>query len=790
MKEDTSNLAVLESLSKHFTQAAERVREAKARAGAKKAEAEAETIGAVEVQAGGLYGIFNIADTSVRCLIDPGADRNCLSWATFIGLPNHYKVQWMPAEDLADEYILTLEFLAGSPCKVKGVVELPVMSPLGNVEQEFYIIEGARLDLLGNPWMRAVQAAVCFKHDEVRNDIASMSLSTRSNYPNHDVLQTQAHITEIKNIKDLEATFDPSLNEEQREDILAVLNKHSEVWAKTKVACSKGHLYRIDTGAAPPVVSPHRHYSTKTIQELTRLTRELLEAGALRRSTSSWLSQPVLVTKKDGTSRLCVDFRNLNAVTISDPFQAPPAASVIAALGHAKVFIVMDLKNSFNQIKLHPDDAHKTAFWSPLGQMEWTCVAFGLLNGTSAMARFLYINLLGINGVAVYVDDIVIYADSVAEALKCLDQVLARLKEIGACVNVNKCRFGVKSMVFLGYHIDSGKVTPPQESINAIQNIKVPSDVTQVRRLLGMVGYFRHFIKDFALVAAPLYELLQKSEPFTMTETRIEAINQLKAKLLECPTLYNPHPDWEYVLDTDASTTAIGAVLMQQDPEGHLYPLRFGSRRLTPTERNWPIYELEGFAIVYFILSYRPYLIGRHFTIHSDHKPLQWLWKIDKPRLARWSMAIQQFDFTIIYNPGTTQEHADIFTRDVDYTIADEFVDKHLPFLGPINVKERIQRIERESLGTDPVEHIPVKTRAQVSTENHNLTYHEVAFPSPHDFITRPPSYLNVPRIASRRKITMSTSDLVHSLSRTHCEAKYYSAFIIPELERTKELRR
>ncbi|EZG42990.1 RNA-directed DNA polymerase [Gregarina niphandrodes] len=130
-------------------------------------------------------------------------------------------------------------------------------------------------------------------------------------------------------------------------------------------------LYRIDTGEATPIVEPHRHFAPKTLEELKRLTRELLEAGAIRRSTSNWLSQPVIVAKKDGSSRLCVDFRSLNAVTKSDPFNAPDAAAIIRQLGHSKLFVVMDLKNSFNQMKIHPDDRHKTAFWTPLGQMEW-----------------------------------------------------------------------------------------------------------------------------------------------------------------------------------------------------------------------------------------------------------------------------------------------------------------------------------------------------------------------------------------------------------------------------------
>ncbi|EZG42965.1 putative enzymatic polyprotein, partial [Gregarina niphandrodes] len=320
--------------------------------------------------------------------------------------------------------------------------------------------------------------------------------------------------------------------------------------------------------------------------------------------------------------------------------------------------------------------------------MEWLGVPFGLLNGTSALARWLYLNVIDLEGVAVYVDDIVIHADDETTLLKYFEAMMKRLHEIGAYINVTKCKFGVDEIEFLGFNIKGGRLTPPRESIKAINAIKLPHDTTTIRRFLGMVGYFRNFIKDFANIAGPLYELLQKEVTFKMTDERISAFHLLQKALSECPGLANPHPSWPYVLDTDASTTAIGACLMQLDENNCLHPVRFGSRRLTPAERNWPIYELEGFAVVHFILAFRPYLIGRTFTVRSDHKPLQWLWKIDKPRLARWSMALQQFDFKIVYNPGTAQEQVDIFTRDVDFTTADEYVDRHL---GMVNVEKPVE---------------------------------------------------------------------------------------------------
>ncbi|EZG43107.1 putative reverse-transcriptase-like protein [Gregarina niphandrodes] len=366
---------------------------------------------------------------------------------------------------------------------------------------------------------------------------------------------------------DLQQNFGAQLTDEVKTNIIDILDRYSEVWQTTRVACSKNFIYRIDTGNASPIVEPHRHFAPKTLEELKRLTRDLLQAGAVRRSNSNWLSQPVIVSKKDGSSRLCVDFRSLNAVTKADPFNAPDAAAVIRQLGHAKIFIVMDLKNSFNQMRIHPDDRCKTAFWTPLGQMEWLGVPFGLLNGTSALARWLYLNVIDLEGVAVYVDDIVIHADDETTLLKYFEAMMKRLAEIGAYINVTKCKFGVEEIEFLGFNIKGGRLTPPTESVKAINAIKLPYDTTTVRRFLGMVGYFRNFIKDFAKIAGPLYELLQKDVPFKMTDERIASFQELQKALTECPGLANPHHSWPYVLDTDASTTAIGACLMQLDEQ-------------------------------------------------------------------------------------------------------------------------------------------------------------------------------------------------------------------------------
>ncbi|EZG42991.1 retroviral aspartyl protease, partial [Gregarina niphandrodes] len=378
----------LESLAKYFNDSCDRVKEQKAKAAAKKNEPMAGAVNvASEQESGGLYGRFVIADTQVTCLVDPGADKNIISWQQLQTLPLEYRCLWRPNEDGE----MMLNFIQGS-CEVVGTINLPVISPLGNVEMEFCIVKDARLNILGNPWMRTLSAAICFKNDEVRNEIGQLPLFTGEMVTYADVFSTTQSIVDVNILSDLKQNLGETLSDATKSRIVDILEKYSEAWKKTRVACSKNFVYRIDTGEATPIVEPHRHFAPKTLEELKRLTRELLEAGAIRRSTSNWLSQPVIVAKKDGSSRLCVDFRSLNAVTKSDPFNAPDAAAIIRQLGHSKLFVVMDLKNSFNQMKIHPDDRHKTAFWTPLGQMEWHGVPFGLLNGTSALARWLYLN--------------------------------------------------------------------------------------------------------------------------------------------------------------------------------------------------------------------------------------------------------------------------------------------------------------------------------------------------------------------------------------------------------------
>ncbi|EZG42968.1 retroviral aspartyl protease, partial [Gregarina niphandrodes] len=230
MKEDSSNLAVLEGLSKYFNDACERVKEAKSKAAARKAETATENsrlAGAVNVttdeESGGLYGKFLIGNTDIVCLVDPGADKNIMNWKTLENLPIEYKCQWKPIE----EGQMTLNFVQGS-CAVTGSIELPVTSPLGNVEMEFYIVKEARLNILGNPWMRALKAAVCFKEDEVRNEVGKLSLFTKDIVPYSDAFSVTTKVVDVNVMADLQQNFGKQLTDEVKSNIITVLERYSE----------------------------------------------------------------------------------------------------------------------------------------------------------------------------------------------------------------------------------------------------------------------------------------------------------------------------------------------------------------------------------------------------------------------------------------------------------------------------------------------------------------------------------------------------------------------------------
>ena len=566
-----------------------------------------------------------------------------------------------------------------------------VNSALGNLEQEFHVIHDGRIDILGLPWIQAIGLNIMYPSKSLTSELSraivafndsveSASLCTFS-VQQESVLQQAA---EVFTLEQIQASIDPSLREEERNLLVEILIKYPSIWQQSGVG--KCNLLKCEIRLKPgtePIRQASRRYSAEQSAEIVRQVTDLLQAGAIRPSKSPWCSQNVMIPKKGGEWRMCTDYRDVNKVTVKDSFPLPLIQDLIDRLDGAKYFIAMDMKAGFHQIRMDSASSEITAFATPNGLFEYTVMPFGLVNAPAIfqrMAQMVFGEDYG-NICLVYIDDIIIFAKTFEELVARFEKCCEHMQRSNIYINVRKCRFGFRQIKYLGHIISEGRCMPDPESLSKVDALVTPRDVQSLRRFLGCMGFFRMFIPNYAEVTRPLHLLLRKDKSFDWSQDCDIAHKSLKAALKRSPIyLELPRSNWEFVLDTDASTLVIAAVLMQRDPENpkKLHVIQYASHSLTDAESKWAIQELEAYAIVWAIIKFEHYLRDRPFTVRTDHQSLSWLWSSVKRRLSRWAMFLQDFNFSIIYQPGTQQSHVDIFTRDVAVHPLDEVIDDRI----------------------------------------------------------------------------------------------------------------
>ena len=458
-----------------------------------------------------------------------------------------------------------------------------------------------------------------------------------------------------------------SLKKSQRKQVQQVLHRFKGV-LRDKPGRTSVTEHKINTKSSRPVrQAPYRipyAYRAAVDQEL----RDMMKEGVIEPSKSDWASPMVIVKKKDNSLRICVDYRKLNAETEIDAYPMPRIDDILDQIGQAKYLSTLDLARGYWQVPVANEDRHKTAFTTPFGLYQFTVMPFGLSGAPATFQRLMDHMTEGIHHFAhAYLDDLVIFSSTWEEHLEHLSIVLARLQEAGLSVKPSKCQFAVSECVYLGHVVGGGRVLPVKDKLEAIGSFPVPEDKKQLRSFLGLAGYYRRFIPDFATVAAPLTDLTKSSKPQRVDWTRKcgEAFEKLKAALSSSPVLWSPDFTRPFVLQTDASDVGVGAVLSQCDNEGLDHPICYFSRKLLPRECNYSTIEKECLAIKLSVEAFQVYLTGRTFTIQTDHRALQWLdnMKDSRSRLTRWSLSLQPFKFKVEHRKGRDNANADTLSR-------------------------------------------------------------------------------------------------------------------------------
>lgn len=428
--------------------------------------------------------------------------------------------------------------------------------------------------------------------------------------------------------------------------------------------------HKIPTNDEVPIYV--RQYKLPQMQklEIKQKLEKMLKENIICESNSPWNSPAILVEKKseDGKKkwRLVIDYRKLNEISIADSFPIPNISDILDQLGGAKYFSTLDLANGYHQLLVHKKDREKTAFSTDSNHYEWIRMPMGLKNAGRTFQRVMNRILTGLIGedCFVYLDDIVIYGKNLEDHNEKLIRIFNRIKKFNLKLQPEKCKFLRKETIYLGHLITADGIMPDPAKIECVLKFPRLRKEKDVKSFLGLVGYYRKFIDNFAGIAKPLTQLLRKNVPFKWTEKCQNAFDVLKQILTTSPILQYPNFEKEFILTTDSSGFAISAILSQGEI-GNDLPVAFASRTMNDAETRYGISEQEMLAVVWGVQQYRPYLWGRKFKVVSDHQALVWIFNVKNPssRLFRWKIKLAEYDYEIIHKKGKLNLNADALSR-------------------------------------------------------------------------------------------------------------------------------
>ncbi len=395
--------------------------------------------------------------------------------------------------------------------------------------------------------------------------------------------------------------------------------------------------------------------------------QEALRQGFLHPSTFPAASSFFFVSKKDGGLRPCIDHRILNSQTVKFPYPLPLVPAALEELHGARIFSKLDLRSAYNLIRIRPGDEWKTAFITPTGHYEYLVMPYGLANSPSVFQGFMnevFRQFLH-QFIIVYIDDILIYSRNQAEHRHHVEQVLQKLREHHLYLKLEKCEFHRHIIQFLGYVISPQGVQMDNNKLQAIRDWPIPSTVKELLRFLGFANFYRLFIRAFSSITAPLTSMLrQKPKSLSWSSEASRSFDLLREAFCTAPTLAHPDPQRPFIVEVDASTVGVGAVLSQHHGEPpKLHPCAYFSRKLSTAEQNYDIGNRELLAIKFALEEWRHWLEGavHPFQVITDHRNLEYLRDAKRlnPRQARWALFFTRFNFTVTYRPGAQNSRAD-----------------------------------------------------------------------------------------------------------------------------------
>jgi hypothetical protein len=476
----------------------------------------------------------------------------------------------------------------------------------------------------------------------------------------------------------------PDLTPEHQQKLLSIVEQNRDAFAfdNSELFPYTGDHpeFKVPLTTDKKIMQPPRKYTLKEQEALDKQYQELCDLGFIYQvpvnAEYKYGCNTVVAPKKDSDgnwtkTRICNDYRQINEATPLDSYKMHLPEDLWNKAKTAKFFTKIDLRMGFMQLPVHIDSQPQTGFWWKEKLWLYRRAPFGLKNLPAHFQRVVDYELsrAGLDSfVASYIDDLLIYSDTADEHLSHIERVLKMLAAVGLHAHPDKTILAANVVEFLGHYVTNDGTSPLAAKVRAIANMPDPKDVSELRSVIGFLNYYRCYLKNFAITASPLYELLKKEnmKKFPFTQEHVEAIRCLKRELCK-PGLYlkAPDPNKPFILHTDWSHTGIGAVLGQIDDEKHENMIACISRSLNNAEKNYSSYRGELLAVVWAVRTFRQYLAGRRFTVYTDHRPLAYLLRANdlEGQIARWAMALQEYEMEIIYRPGCQNQNADVPSR-------------------------------------------------------------------------------------------------------------------------------
>jgi hypothetical protein len=609
-----------------------------------------------------IFGTFAINSLSASVLFDSGANRSfvSLAFSSRLGVPSSLLDTPLEIEVAVGKSVLVRDKLDGCSIVIEGSVFPISLIPIDIVSFDVVV---------GMDWMARVSAEIVCAKKLVRIPLESGGFAFAHGERSGGSMQM---ISQMKARKCLEkgcvaflAYAMPTPKEDLKLGDIEVVREFEDVFPADLPGLppARGIEFQIELvpGAKPIAKAPYR-LAPSEMKEMMSQVQELLSKGFIRPSSSPWGAPVLFVKKKDGSMRMCIDYRELNKVTVKNKYPLPRIDDLFDQLQGATYFSKIDLRSGYHQVQVREKDIPKTAFRTRYGHYEFMVMPFGLTN-----APAIFMDLMNRvcsqfldRSVIVFIDDVLIYSKSEEDHRRHLREVLETLRVEKLYAKFSKCEFWLREIQFLGHLIGESGIKVDPAKIEAIKAWEAPKSPTEIRSFLGLAGYYRRFIKDFSRIAVPMTKLLKKTEPFVWTDDQERAFQILKECLCTAPILALPEGNEDFAVYCDASLSGLGCVLMQRGKV-----IAYASRQLRPAEENYPTHDLELAAVVLALKLWRHYLYGTKCTIYTDHRSLQHIQnqKELNMRQRRWVELLVDYDVEISYHPGKANVVADALSR-------------------------------------------------------------------------------------------------------------------------------